>query len=241
MGLWPLLSDEDGYWPSEVNVQAFDRRVTEVLAFAADAGVPVQTVAVDLEPPYRITDGLLDPTTRVATATSLAAGALTPGRRRARHEAQVHFRALHARLSRAGIETIAATFPFVAADLTWSRGLFETLLQTPVSSVAWDVVSPMMYTSIIASMMPRRSVHLARRWLNRVATQLATADRGASLSLGVVSIGKLGSEPIFDDPAHLAADVEAARSGGVEDLALFSLEGVLQRGPPEAWLLPFTR
>ena len=41
-------------------------------------------------------------------------------------------------------------------------------------------------------------------------------------------------------PEQLALDVAGMRAAGVKDLSLFSLEGVLSRDSPEAWLKAFT-
>ncbi|MCK6550309.1 hypothetical protein L6R52_31020, partial [Myxococcota bacterium] len=61
----------------------------------------------------------------------------------------------------------------------------------------------------------------------------------ASVSVGLAGPGKLGDEPVLPSPDALALDVAAARAAGVDDLALFSLEGVLGRASPEAWLEAF--
>src|SRR5437588_9404588 len=51
IGVWPLLSDEQGYWPSEANAAQFLPRVTRAIDFVDRAGASVRTLAVDLEPP----------------------------------------------------------------------------------------------------------------------------------------------------------------------------------------------
>lgn len=63
----------------------------------------------------------------------------------------------------------------------------------------------------------------------------------SSMSVGLVQSGKLGDEPTFASPDDLYQDVAAVRAAGIDDLALFCLEGALHRGAPERWLEPYTR
>ena len=44
---------------------------------------------------------------------------------------------------------------------------------------------------------------------------------------GMTSVGMLGDEPVYQDPAHLAEDVRVLEGLGYGDIALYSLEGLL--------------
>jgi hypothetical protein len=100
----------------------------------------------------------------------------------------------------------------------------------------------MLYTSELRTLFPFLGPGGARALLHAGAGLLAANAKAAraSVSLGLVSTGKLGDERCFRDPVELLLDVEAALAAGVDDLALFSLEGILERGPPERWLVPYT-
>jgi hypothetical protein len=242
VGVWPLLSDAEGYWPSEDNASSFADRVGAVLAFAGAAGASIRTVAIDLEPPLSVTRVLMGGTgwQRITTLADQAAGA--PRRRPARRRAAEILRGVARRLASMGIESIAAVTPMIVLDLSSGAGAWQAVLRTPVRSPGWDVVSPMMYTSAIRAALPSRSMRSARAILYHAGRLLLrSVGPRSSLSLGLVSSGKLGDEPAFATPDELEADVAAARATAIDDLALFSLEGVLSRGPPERWLDPFTR
>jgi hypothetical protein len=58
----------------------------------------------------------------------------------------------------------------------------------------------------------------------------------ASVSLGAVGTGALGDERTYRDPAELVEDVGIARGAGIDDLALFNLDGALARPPISRWL-----
>lgn len=245
VGLWPLLDDSLGYWPSEVNVSAFATRVDQALAFAAAAQAKVQTIAIDLEPAPDQVRALLDPKT-VALAVAQAAGrAIGPGATRTRLKATEAFTQLRRRLGAAGIETIAAAIPLVLIDIGRRRPwLWQAILRTPVVGPSWDVVSPMLYTSMIASLLPAPGqaarASLARAILRLGARATARLPAGRSVSLGVVGPGKLGDEAALSSPAALAADTAIVTAAGIDDLALYALDGTLSRAEPEAWLAAFT-
>jgi hypothetical protein len=240
LGVWPLLSDREGYWPSEHNAVAFVARVEQVLDRLAGAGAEVATVAFDLEPPIEVTRGLVTPGRRWLIVRSAARSAFRPERRALRADAEARLLDLRHRLAARGIESLAAVYPTVLLDAPEPFGLWQRLLGTPVHAAGFDVVSPMLYSSVLRQGLPRRSAVLARGLIGPAA-RLARAryGDGASVSLGLVSSGKLGNEPCLDAPAALAADVAAARDAGVDDLALYALEGVLARGADD-WLHAFT-
>ena len=243
-GLWPLMSDEDGYWPSETTATAFSRRVDDVLAFATQARATPRTIAVDLEPPLGVTRELLEGAllSRVGIITRELPRMYRSHRRRDRETAVAELAGLAQRLRANNIETLAAAIPPVILDLASGATFWQALFRTPATKPGWSVLSPMLYTSMIATGVPGGAAS-ARAILFESARAFArsTPAPRASVSIGLVAPGKLGDEPHYDSPAELAADVALARAAGVDDLALFSLEGVLHRGSPEQWLDPFTR
>lgn len=233
IGVWPLLEDGEGYWPSSHNAEAFERRVDAALEFVKKSGAAVHTVAIDLEPPLEELRGLLEGTSRARLDYVRAR------RRRGLTGVDV-FRRIAARLADDAIETIAAAIPLVVID---PGGRFwDHVLATPVADVPWAVVSPMMYTTIARDVLSRRSEATVRALLFAASVRLARAvGSRASVSVGLVGQGKLGTERTYGAPHELALDVGAVRAAGIDDLALFALEGVLDRGPPEVWLEAFVR
>lgn len=252
VGLWPLLDDDQGYWPSEGNVAGFCTRVARARAFAARAGVEVATVAVDLQPPlamsYQVRSGSMRARGHlfVDALRERQSGECAPARARA----VSRFADLAAHLHRDGIETLAAVLPPVVVDLNTDTTLWQDLLRTPVVAPRWSVLSPLAYTSMLATLLPRpvrTHAHVVVYELGR-GLMRATARVGggpvpwrASLSLGMLGSGKAGAVATMNGPDELERDVASARAAGVDDLALFSLEGLLACREPEAWLLALTR
>lgn len=241
IGLWPLLDDEDGYWPSLHNAETFADRVARLLPILRERRIPVSTMAFDLEPPLEVmrafmNGGLLQKT------KAMAAGLVDLVRVAQPKGAEV-LPAIEAELRGQGIETLAAAMPTLILDLASRSVFWERVFQTPLALADWSVVSPMLYTTLIVEHLPSKDADTARALLFQFSRLLveAVGPARASVSLGLVTTGKFGNEPFYDSPEALRLDVEAARAAGVDDLALFSLEGVLSRGAPEAWLEPFTR
>ncbi|MCA9625043.1 MAG: hypothetical protein KC731_38725, partial [Myxococcales bacterium] len=147
--------------------------------------------------------------------------------------------ALLARADRMGLGSLAATVPFVLADR--GRQGFQSLLRTPVHGLPFTRVSPMLYTSMVEGYsrgaLARADVLALLGWAARHHRERLGGR--ASVSLGVVGHGILGDEPRYRGPRELAADVAIALHAGIDHLALFSLGGILDRPPVEAWLDAF--
>lgn len=238
LGLWPLLHDDDGYWPSERNVELFLARVDRVLAFADEAGAGIRTVAIDLEPPLSLLKKVSSGSRRDRFSAGVQLFKDARNQRLRRGETTDAFAALHDRLLTLGKETLVAAVPPVAIDLVSGRNFCQAVLQTPALCHGEAVVSLMMYTRIVADLLPGAGTKDARSLLFLAARALASRGRG-SISLGPVGVGKLEDEPVMDSPEELRAEVALARAAGIDDLALFSLDGVLGRDRPEAWLSAF--
>jgi hypothetical protein len=229
--LWPMLADADGRWISAGNAPRFCA-FAERLAQETAREVGAVEIVLDLEPPIELIRGAL---AAKAVNAHLLSASLDAGSFRAAREA---IAAVAARLHAAGCAVSAA----VALPVLLGPG-WEALLGTPVSGVAWDHVSPMLYTSMLEGwsrgLLARRDARALLAWSCRAAALRFGPIAGASL--GAVGTGAFGDEPTYRSPAELADDVAVARAAGLDDLALFELGGVLRRAPAEAWLSAFTR
>jgi hypothetical protein len=240
-GLWPLLSDEEGYWPSEPTAAAFVRRVDAVRKFVTEAGATVRTIAVDLEPPLGVTRELLQGTwaSKARILVDQYKHIADDERRASRRDAIEIFSKLRRDLDDAGIETLAAFAPQIALDFAVDRSFWQAMLRTPVLTPEWSVLSIMTYSSILETQVPHATIAAALVYECARTMVTTVGSARSSLSIGLVGTGKLGNEPIYASPAELRRDVQLARAAGVDDLALFSLEGTLRRGAPEQWLEPY--
>ena len=224
--LWVLLEKEDGYWPSKWNHVAFKEQLNRVRD-ALDG--PPDWIIFDLEPAAHLLGRL--------------SSALSCGRLRAAHsilkEAALSASLQHseeaygrqiADLLKEGTKAMAVTLPLI---LDGGRKL-ENALGIPVSGVAWDEVSFMVYRPEFERLAGRLGADIVFRYARAARARFGNR---AALALGEVgTIGYPGPTPGYTDPANLVADIAAARAGGVANLHIFSLDGILEQGGLARWL-----
>lgn len=231
VGVWPLLDQDDGYWPSVRNAEQFAGRVREIVEHLADADRRPSWLAFDMEPP--ISDG----STIVETARGFARDRLVGEERSGFRRAVERYRELASAMADRGIGTFGVTTSPVAADAHREAARVGRWLETPWMEVEWDRAGFMAYGSIVqahsAGLLDYRDVRAlhyrlfvetVRRWEGR-----------AHASLGITGTGVYGDEPVYEQPEELARDVAAARAAGIDDLAIFSLEGFLGKDRPGVW------
>ena len=235
-GIWPLLDDRDGYWPSEGNAARFAERTLGLLDLAARHRLTVPWIAVDLEP-------RLDELTRARRGPvgSLVAASLAHLDRRRFAVATAAYARLHKRIVAAGSRALAIAYPLVAADFATGAETMQDLCEAPLRC-GWDRVAIMTYGSLIAGYSRGLlSVADAQHYGYRASRALAAAlGRRAGAFVGVVGHGKLGDETAYQHPDELAQEAAAARAAGVGEIALYGLEGVLGSRDPESWLAALT-
>ncbi|MFB6375739.1 MAG: hypothetical protein ABEN55_22110 [Bradymonadaceae bacterium] len=239
IGVWPLVAKEIGYWPSVRNASRFADYLFELLGDLDDRGARPDWVAFDFEPPFQ-PDDTFGASFRRAFRRAL--GHLVDPEPADREptpfdRALATFREAVERLNDEGIGTLGVATPTVVGDL--GRGLdWQRSLETPWSPLPWDRAGIMAYGSMIAGYSQglldyadARAAHY--QFLRRVH---GTFGEKAHVSVGITGTGVYGDEPYYADPEELTRDIAAARAAGVEDIAVFCLEGILQKERPGQWV-----
>jgi len=234
VALWLLLPKSIGYWPSERNADAFSAHLDAVFAWADRQRVRVPWIAVDLEMPlpqalaYRDSHGLKQTFTigRIALANLNA-------RRFAR--AVTRYTVILNKIHERGAKALCAAHDYIAEDSHLGAPIVQDFLETPVVDVEWDVVSTMIYNSMLVEQF-RISPDDARWMQYEVGCELKQVfGERAGISLGLTGVGVLGDEPHYTAPSQLAPDIAVAKAAGLEDIAIFNLEGILHSTDPAAW------
>jgi len=228
IGLWPMLDDRHGRWPSAANAARFAGFCRQLVASLRAAGALPGEIAIDLEPPIDRVRALLAGQPR-ALFTLLD----VPARAGAAPLADLarELRGEHLRVSAA--VTPMAVLPSALASRAW-----QELFGTPLDRLALDRVNAMAYTSLFEGY-ARGALDRADALALLGAVARACARRfgvRAAISLGVVGGGALGDERAYRSPRELAEDVAVAGAAGIEEIALYALDGVLARPPRELWL-----
>jgi len=236
---WPLLSPENGYFPGEKNVPDFTQLVHRVVGWAGDNGIMPDMIAVDQELPFDQMVQLVEEGTGSKSKALAAAGILHRNRDRQSYlKAKAELVELDGWIKARGVKTLSAVLPWVALELEGDGEMIQDMMETPVSGVAWDIISPMMYVSMLTGMSGGLISTRDANWLVfDTCLRLRTGHpRSAGVSLGVTGTGVLGNEPTFSNPGELITGVEAALAAGVRDISIYNLEGVISREDPRAWL-----
>ncbi len=233
--LWLLLPKSHGYWPSERNAALFAQYLDETLDWAEHERVPVPWIAVDLELPFEQAQGYLRARgpARVWKLVNLVWSNLNVQRfEQALQTYRAVLEAIHAR----GARALCAAHDYIATDFP-SDHVVQDLLETPVTPVEWDVVSMMIYNSMVAGNSHGRISLADARWMEYQLARALVAQCGprAGVSLGLTGVGVLGDEPHYTEPSELACDVAIAKAAGIGDIALYNLEGILHSADPAAW------
>jgi hypothetical protein len=218
------------------------QRVVELLAFAQSAEIPIATVAMDLEPALALKREFHDARgwQRARMVGTRALASRRPAHRAVHAEAVRHYQRLAARLRERGIESLAIAVPPLVLDLPGNTKFWQASFASPLTEPGWDTLAPMFYRSMIQEALPGQSAVWGRAIFAEACRLWGLRPGSVCMSLGVVGPGKLADEASYASPSQLAWDVACARELGLSDLALFSLESILDRPNPEAWLDAFT-
>ncbi len=234
--LWLVLDLERGYWPNETNLAEFERALTELLAWLESEELIASAVVFDLEPAHAYAEELrvLGAEANLMAITTLMTSHIDPV---AHEAARATLSGLVHRIQSAGLRAECVTFPQVLDDLLDGDTDFQDALDIPVSGVAWDGVSFMLYQTTFAEAANGQwlGAGLIRSYAEDARTHFG--DR-ASIALGTV--GRAGifvaTGPVYEEPEALSVDVAAALAAGIEKIEIYSLDGMVESGLGEAWL-----
>jgi len=229
---WLQLPD-NGIWVNETNAGAFVEFTSRLFAWAEGNGAPVEWVIFDMEPSIEYVQALRQ--------AAQAGGVPALLELLNRHRQPDEFAAARQLLQQAvdevhlhGARAMSAVLPWMIDDLEDGDADLQDMFDTPVAGITWDQVSVMLYRPIVAEL---AGLPITPAYVTQYAQALKSwYPAGAQVALGPVASAGVGTPPGYTDPLHLAMDVSAARSAGVDDISVFSLDGMVMAGGPEAWL-----
>jgi len=229
LALWPRLSDDDP-GVHERNVEAFSDLVGELLDWMQTGDARVRWIVVDLQLPRHQAE-------RYVRASGLGWAWLILRLMRSNLNRQrfmtasARLQSLKTRIADYGAGTIARILDQVAADLTLGGIAWQDFLETPVTTVAWELVLPTYYSSLVigSGIAPADAQGLLYQVCQ--ATHAHYGDR-AGVSLGLCGVE---SGSAYATPAELQPDVAAALAAGIQEIALSDLAGIIASPDPAAW------
>ena len=129
---------------------------------------------------------------------------------------------------------MAVTLPWTIDDLADNDPDLQDLFDTPLTGIRWDQVSVILYRPALSDLL---GVPLLPGYVAQYAAAMETQfGNSAQVALGNISTPGLLIAPGYTNPHDLVLDVSAARSVGINNVSLYSLDGMLLEGGPERWL-----
>jgi len=226
---------DEGVWLNEHNIAAFGEFAHRFLDHAAAAGVPIDWLIFDIEPPFDLAESLSadsnDPLALIAQLVEQADAA-------AFSSATAELKNLVAGLQGRGVRVMAVILPWIVDDLRDGDNDLQDLFNTPFAEVPWDEVSVIVYRPTLGQLF---GVPLPPEFVGRYAQDARRLfGPRASLALGNVGSPGLLVAPGYEDPPPLLADAAAAALAGVNRVSIYALEGMIEQGGLRRWLLALT-
>lgn len=234
--LWPLLEDKLGYWPSEKNVDEFIQYINELLKWSQQEKVKFQNIAVDLELPYTQVQKINN-SQGLKKLISIFDIYRENKNKKIFAQASEKYKQLLNILHSNNIKTITAVCAEIAEDIVLGEEKLQDILETPITTVEWDLLSFMMYNSMLIGYSKGIISKKDAAWLlySRCKDLRMNLGDRAALSVGVTYKGKLGNEPYYKSPDEMKLDISAAKAAGINDIAIYNLEGILKYKNPSEW------
>jgi len=241
--LWPLLSEDQGYWANQQNADAFAEYVRVLTAWSQDECPRLEGVVIDLEMPIDRAREMEDIFAGEGGIDDLVTF-LTDGVDETAFEAaRIQYSTLVDDLHAMGYHVSASTLPMVLDDLEDGDESIARALWTPVRGIDWDVVSFQVYRSTFDSIFSAALADPEATFTSGLITSYADSaviyygDK-AALDLGTTGTG-IGTEVGLDGPDELQSDMSAALYAGIpqERVHIYSLEGIMAADNPTAWVL----
>jgi hypothetical protein len=230
--LWPQLP-ELGIWVNETNAVEFGVFAFELLEWAAANDVSVEWIIFDLEPSFEYAEQLRG----TFGEEGLAAGLDLLAGHRAPEDFEAARRVIAEiveQLHSVDVQAMAVTLPWTIDDLADSDADLQDIFDTPLAGIVWDKVSVMAYRPWFSNLL---GASLSPGFVGSYARSVAArfADHG-QVAIGNISSPGLLLPQGYSDPFDVTLDVSAARSAGVTDISLYSLDGMVLAGGAERWL-----
>ncbi|HOO55851.1 MAG TPA: hypothetical protein PLN69_03445 [bacterium] len=234
--VWALLPEESGYWACEQNAHEFSAFVESIFDWADEKGFGIPWLAIDMESPMQQMD-LVKNIDRPGYKKKLLKTVLANRNKSRFYDSATIYSRLVESVHQRGSKTIAAVLAVVMEDIRSGRTGIQDAVETPVSTINFDVLSFMIYNTTLEDFSGGiMSIKDGNYYLYSAMKDMrGTLGNRAGVSIGVTGAGLVSRAPADKTPATLTQDMRAAKAAGVEDISIYNLEGIMSSDRPEAW------
>ncbi len=237
IGLWPLLPKEDGYWPSERNVELVSLFLDEIFKHCRANNVRINEIILDLETPIYLMHGPPKGINREVLARGAERIKRNTNKVRFK-KAKKQFKKIIDKIHHEGTKAKATVTDFILEDLGLITGnAVQDFQEAPVFGLGWDEIILGCYNSDLKHSLKIFShsdlTYALYRLANKAQKKLGLK---VSYSLGIIDpTGKSGVEPVasFKTIETLAPDIQVVLAAGIDRATIYNLEGLLKFPHPE--------
>lgn len=237
ISIWATLSDDMGYWINERNAHHFDAYIRALVENLESRGLKIEGVCIDMEAPLKDVRRIISPKNRLDAC--LAFGKLlTHNLNKKRYNAAKSILQETARFLREkGLESYSTSLRFCYYDLKHKTELVQNAMEVPVFDVKWDKYNLMYYATMMRQeLKPLKKTNVDYMIYYQVMHLKSKLKDKLAISVGLTNTGKLGNEPYYESMEEFEKDIGILKACGVDDFALFSLDGINEEKKLEGFL-----
>jgi len=231
--LWPMLTQSEGLWPNEDNVDLFSQEVNNLISWLSSNNIKQGWLIFDMESPYALTMSMTTSaqTGGVTSVINLLTAYVDPS---TYSYAFQRFSDVIQSLHQKGWKVECVTYPLVLDDLVVGKQNIQMLFHIPVTGLPWDQISFMVYQSSFRSLLGKYYGSSIIASYSKDAYRFY--GNNAVVALGVIGNDPLSGEQGYTDTTELFDDISAALGEGIRHIEIYSLSEILVQQNPKSWL-----
>jgi hypothetical protein len=228
VSIWATLNDEMVYWVNEVNVDKFGDYVHKIVDILDNRGLKIYGLCIDMEPPYNLVMKLYDPRNFLDKLVFFSTVATKNLNMKRYIHAKERFMEIGEFLKSRGLESYVPAARETYYDVKCGTDFIQNALETPVYDMPWDKYNLMYYATTMRKQMNKYNNNdIDYLIYSEIEFLREKFGSRLSVSAGLTNIGKLGSEPYYENMEDFYRDIGVLKACKVDDISIFSLDGIL--------------
>jgi len=227
--LWPLLNGTDGSWCNEDNLDLFINNVIATVNYVETIADVVDTVVINVELGHPKIDLIRQyfADGNYAGIVEILLGNRNPDMfEQSVAKLQELIDELHGR----GYLVQATTYPFILDDFEDGDSDLQDIANAPISGITWDIFAFTPYsTSYSDDLGVTIGPYFPYSYAKSAHEMFGDA---AEIAVGIVDVS---TEPGYESPEQLAADVAAAKAAGIKRIDVYHLLGMVENDNFDEW------
>ena len=237
ISIWATMGDDMGYWINEKNAWDFDRYIRELVEEIERQQLRIKGICIDMETPLKDVQRLSNPKSKWDPII-LFGKAVTHNLNKSRYNKTKEILKGTCNYIRGkNLESYATCVRHCYYDLRFNSEIMQNAMEIPVFDIEWDKYNLMYYATMIRQEFGKiKRVNVDYLIYHQIKHLKKTLKDKLAISVGVTNIGKLGNEAYYDNIEEFSKDIGILKECGVEDISLFSLDGIMQDNRLENFL-----